>query len=204
VLDGSGNLGKFVGTVIDETDPKRADQVLRQSEADFRGKNDRLGLPLTVSNQITSKLQLRDLLRASAGNIHARTNWCMQPRPKALPSPLFCRSAASWFTLAANAGLANSRHALKELTQIMTTAQLRDGKARISDWMSHHSNLELAAQRAAVKELDSYAISAIAACSPAAATLRPLPRRRGIVTKRFMLELFTPATEKRLSVVRFS
>jgi TPR repeat protein len=74
--------------------------------------------------------------------------------------PLDYTEAYKWFTLAANAGLANSRHALKELTQIMTTAQSRDGRARISDWMSHHSNLELGAQRAAVKELDSYAISA--------------------------------------------
>src|SRR5262252_1955390 len=36
VLDGSGNLGEFVGTVIDATERKRAEQELRQSEEDLR------------------------------------------------------------------------------------------------------------------------------------------------------------------------
>jgi PAS domain-containing protein len=34
VLDGSGNLGEFVGTVIDVTERKRAEQELRKSETD--------------------------------------------------------------------------------------------------------------------------------------------------------------------------
>jgi formate hydrogenlyase transcriptional activator len=36
VLDGSSNLSEFVGTVIDVTERKRAEQKLRQSEADLR------------------------------------------------------------------------------------------------------------------------------------------------------------------------
>src|ERR1700724_2908877 len=54
VLDGSGNLGEFVGTVIDVTERKRAEQELRQSETDLRTKNDRLKLLLNVTNQVTS------------------------------------------------------------------------------------------------------------------------------------------------------
>jgi formate hydrogenlyase transcriptional activator len=69
VLDGSGNLGEFVGTVIDVTERKRAEQELRQSEADLRTKNDRLKLLLNVTNQITSNLELREVLRAVSSNI---------------------------------------------------------------------------------------------------------------------------------------
>jgi formate hydrogenlyase transcriptional activator len=68
-LDGSGNLGEFVGTVIDVTEPKRAEQELRQSETDLRTKNDRLKLLLNVTNQITSSLELREVLRAVSSNI---------------------------------------------------------------------------------------------------------------------------------------
>jgi formate hydrogenlyase transcriptional activator len=69
VLDGSGNLGEFVGTVIDVTERKRAEQELRQSETDLRTKNDRLKLLLNVTNQITSNLKLREVLRAVSSNI---------------------------------------------------------------------------------------------------------------------------------------
>ena len=69
VLDGSGNLGEFVGTVIDLTERKRAEQELRQSETDLRTKNDRLKLLLNVTNQITSSLELREVLRAVSSNI---------------------------------------------------------------------------------------------------------------------------------------
>ncbi len=69
VLDGSGNLGEFVGTVIDVTERNRAEQELRQSETDLRTKNDRLKLLLNVINQITSNLKLRDVLRAVSSNI---------------------------------------------------------------------------------------------------------------------------------------
>jgi formate hydrogenlyase transcriptional activator len=69
VLDGSGNLGEFVGTVIDVTERKRAEQELRQSESDLRTKNDRLKLLLNVTNQITSNLKLREVLRAVSSNI---------------------------------------------------------------------------------------------------------------------------------------
>ena len=69
VLDGSGNLGEFVGTVIDVTERNRAEQELRQREADLRTKNDRLNLLLNVTNQITSNLELREVLRAISANI---------------------------------------------------------------------------------------------------------------------------------------
>jgi formate hydrogenlyase transcriptional activator len=69
VLDGSSNLAEFVGTVIDVTERKRAEQELRQSEADLRTKNDRLKLLLNVTNQITSNLKLREVLRAVSSSI---------------------------------------------------------------------------------------------------------------------------------------
>jgi formate hydrogenlyase transcriptional activator len=69
VLDGSGNLGEFVGTVIDVTERNRAEQELRQREADLRTKNDRLELLLNLTNQITSNLEFRELLRAISANI---------------------------------------------------------------------------------------------------------------------------------------
>ena len=69
VLDGSGNLGEFVGTVIDVTERKRAEQELRQSETDLRTKNDRLKLLLNLTSQITSNLMLHELLRAVSSNI---------------------------------------------------------------------------------------------------------------------------------------
>jgi formate hydrogenlyase transcriptional activator len=69
VLDGSSNLAEFVGTVIDVTERKRAEQELRQSEVDLRTKNDRLKLLLNVTNQITSNLKLREVLRAVSSSI---------------------------------------------------------------------------------------------------------------------------------------
>ncbi|HEX8892016.1 MAG TPA: GAF domain-containing protein, partial [Terriglobales bacterium] len=69
VLDGSSNLAEFVGTVIDVTERKRAEQELQQSETDLRTKNDRLKLLLNVTNQITSNLELQDLLRAISAGI---------------------------------------------------------------------------------------------------------------------------------------
>ena len=69
VLDGSGNLGEFVGTVIDVTERKRAEQELRQNEIDLRTKNDRLKLLLCVTNQITSNLKLHEVVRAVSSNI---------------------------------------------------------------------------------------------------------------------------------------
>jgi formate hydrogenlyase transcriptional activator len=55
--------------VIDVTERNRAEQELRQREADLRTKNDRLQLLLNVTNQITSNLELRELLRAISANI---------------------------------------------------------------------------------------------------------------------------------------
>jgi len=48
---------------------KSAEQELRQSETDLRTKNDRLRLLLNVTNQITSNLELREVLRAVSSNI---------------------------------------------------------------------------------------------------------------------------------------
>ena len=69
VLEGSGDLGEFVGTVIDVTERRCAEQELRQRETDLRTKNDRLKLLLNVTNQITSNLELREVLRSISSNI---------------------------------------------------------------------------------------------------------------------------------------
>jgi TPR repeat protein len=59
--------------------------------------------------------------------------------------PLNYGETYKWFTLAASSGIAASRYALEAITQIMTPKQLREGHARVSDCVSHHNNLELAA-----------------------------------------------------------
>jgi hypothetical protein len=71
--------------------------------------------------------------------------------------PLNYAEAYKWLKLAANSGSAASGFDLEALTQIMTTAQLRDGRARVSDWLSHHDNRELAARKDEASELDSSA-----------------------------------------------
>src|SRR5262244_2125979 len=48
VLDGSSNLAEFVGTVIDVTERKRAEQELRKSEADLRTITDTIRQPIGV------------------------------------------------------------------------------------------------------------------------------------------------------------
>jgi formate hydrogenlyase transcriptional activator len=53
----------------DITKRKRTEQRLRQSEADLRTKNDRLKLLLNVTNEITSNLELREVLRSISSNI---------------------------------------------------------------------------------------------------------------------------------------
>jgi hypothetical protein len=39
----------------------------------------------------------------------------------------------------------------------MTKAQLRDGEAKVSDWLSHHGKLEYTDENTEAMELDSYA-----------------------------------------------
>src|SRR6516164_2653428 len=48
VLDESGNLAEFVGTVIDVTERKRGEQELRQSEAELRTITDTIRQPIIV------------------------------------------------------------------------------------------------------------------------------------------------------------
>src|SRR5262244_38852 len=48
VLDGSSNLAEFVGTVIDVTERKRAEQELRKSEEDLRTITDTIRQPISV------------------------------------------------------------------------------------------------------------------------------------------------------------
>src|SRR5262249_31173824 len=48
VLDGSGNLSEYVGTVIDVTERKRAEQELRKSEEDLRTITDTIRHPIGV------------------------------------------------------------------------------------------------------------------------------------------------------------
>ena len=48
VVDGSGNLSEYVGTVIDVTERKRREQELRQSEQDLRTITDTIPQPIVV------------------------------------------------------------------------------------------------------------------------------------------------------------
>lgn len=76
--------------------------------------------------------------------------------------PLNYGEAYKWLTLAVNGSSPASSGALQALTQIMTATQLQDGQARVSDWVSHHNNLELAAQKDKKDEkgkLDNYAVA---------------------------------------------
>jgi hypothetical protein len=57
--------------------------------------------------------------------------------------------------LAAKEGEAESKRVLKELTQIMTKTQLRDGQSRVSDWISQNNNPVPAGQKADAQELNS-------------------------------------------------
>ena len=74
---------------------------------------------------------------------------------RGLGVPLDYAEAYKWFMLAAKEGEAESKRVLKELTQIMTKTQLRDGQSRVSDWTSQNSNATLAGQKADAKELNS-------------------------------------------------
>jgi hypothetical protein len=70
--------------------------------------------------------------------------------------PLNYAEAYKWFTLAANCG-DTGKTALAALTQIMTTTQLRDGQARVADWLSHRNNPQLAVQETEGGQPDTYA-----------------------------------------------
>jgi TPR repeat protein len=70
--------------------------------------------------------------------------------------PLNYPEAYKWFTLAAHYGH-TSKPALAALTQIMTTSQMRDGQARVAEWLSHRNNPQLAIQETEAGQLDTYA-----------------------------------------------
>jgi TPR repeat protein len=70
--------------------------------------------------------------------------------------PLNYAEAYKWFTLAANYD-DTDKAALAALTQIMTTNQLRDGQARVADWLSHRNNPQLAIEGTEAGQLDIYA-----------------------------------------------
>jgi localization factor PodJL len=61
--------------------------------------------------------------------------------------PLNYGEAYKWFSLAAQAGNAESNRALKDLAQIMTKNQFRDGETMVSEWVSHHAKPIMAAQK---------------------------------------------------------
>ena len=70
--------------------------------------------------------------------------------------PLNYSEAYKWFTLAANDGH-TGKPALAALTQIMTTKELRDGQARVADWLAHRNNPQLAIHETEAGRLDTYA-----------------------------------------------
>lgn len=82
---------------------------------------------------------------------------------KGLGVPLDYAEAYKWFALTANKGGnigAASTRALNTLKGLMTARQLRDGRARVSEWISRRNNTNLAAQTPEPRAPDSYATTA--------------------------------------------
>jgi formate hydrogenlyase transcriptional activator len=66
VLDENGHLAEYVGTAIDITERKRAEEALRTSKTQLAHERDRLCLLLEINNHIISKLEVDELFRAVA------------------------------------------------------------------------------------------------------------------------------------------
>src|SRR4051812_28696645 len=72
--------------------------------------------------------------------------WKFFPRMAGVSVEL--RRGVQWFALAAEGGYADSRRALITCTQMMTKPRLRDDKASVSEWVSHHDKATLATLKA--------------------------------------------------------
>ncbi|HTV54454.1 MAG TPA: sigma 54-interacting transcriptional regulator [Terriglobia bacterium] len=69
VLDESGDLVEYIGSFMDITERKMAEEALINARAELERKNRRLNLLLDVTNQVVSNLELRDLLRAISASV---------------------------------------------------------------------------------------------------------------------------------------
>ncbi|HXJ92193.1 MAG TPA: sigma 54-interacting transcriptional regulator [Terriglobia bacterium] len=69
VLDRGGELKEIIGSFMDVTERKAAEEALVQARAELATRNQRLKLLLDVTNQVVSNLNLRDLLRAISGSV---------------------------------------------------------------------------------------------------------------------------------------
>ena len=68
-LRDAGEVFEYVGTSVDVTERKRAEEKIREQKAELQRQNDRLQLLLNLTNRITSNLELREVLRAISANI---------------------------------------------------------------------------------------------------------------------------------------
>jgi formate hydrogenlyase transcriptional activator len=64
-----GDLVEIVGSFMDVTERKAAEEALLQARAELERKNQRLKLLLDVTNQVVSNLELRDLLQAISKSV---------------------------------------------------------------------------------------------------------------------------------------
>lgn len=69
VLNAAGELVEIIGSFMDVTERKAAEEALLSAQAELERKNQRLNLLLEVTNQVISNLDLRDLLRAISGSV---------------------------------------------------------------------------------------------------------------------------------------
>ena len=69
VLNQSGELVEFIGSFMDVTERKMAEEALLGAQQELERKNQQLKLLLDVTNQVVSNLELRDLLRAIAASV---------------------------------------------------------------------------------------------------------------------------------------
>ena len=69
VLNDAGDVVQVVGTVVDITERKLAEEELRTSQAQLAHERDRLSLLLEINNHIVSKLEVDDLFQAVAASM---------------------------------------------------------------------------------------------------------------------------------------
>jgi formate hydrogenlyase transcriptional activator len=69
VLDERGELVEIIGSFMDVTERKIAEEALLLARAELERKNQRLKLLLDVTNQVVSNLELQDLLQAISKSV---------------------------------------------------------------------------------------------------------------------------------------